>query len=243
MSRTPLAIATLAAIAVAPLTMAEEKAGPELQDKRLGKAPQTNRAMAERSMPTDGVILMAANTIATQGSIAEVQIRATTTDLIGGFGFNAEPVGYGVSAVRYDGPIFATSWQGWDSSPSADVRVDAACIFTEDQVAPGDHRLVTLEVAIPEDLPAGTVIPVLLTNVQFFNYDFSVPTLLPQDGSIIVTKTSDIDGNGEVGPEDLGSLLASWGPADEDTPGDLNGDLVVDGFDLGRMLDRWGDVD
>lgn len=239
MPTSTLAIATLTA--VVPIVMAGGKAGPELQGKALGKTSQSHRAVIERSMPSDGVILKAANTIATQGSIAEVQIRATTTDLIGGFGFNAEPVGYGVSTVRYDGPIFATSWQGWDTSPSADVRVDAACIFTEDQVAPGDHKLVTLEVAIPEDLPAGTVIPVLLTNVQFFNYDFSVPTLLPQDGAIIVTKTSDLDGNGEVGPEDLGSLLASWGPADEDTPGDLNGDFIVDGFDLGRMLDRWGD--
>ncbi len=241
MSTSTFAIATLAAVALVPLTMAGDKAGPELQDKPFAKAPQSNRATVERFMPSDGVILMAANTIATQGGTAAVQIRATTTDLIGGFGFNAEPVGFGVSTVRYDGPIFATSWQGWDTAPSADVRVDAACIFTKDQVAPGDHRLVTLEVAIPENLPAGTVIPVLLTNVQFFNYDFSVPTLLPQDGSIIVTKTSDLDGNGEVGPEDLGKLLASWGPADENTPGDLNGDLVVDGFDLGRMLDRWGD--
>ena len=160
--------------------------------------------------------------------------------LIGGFGFNASPVGRTVDVVRYDGAIFETSWQGWDNAPSTNVRVDAACIFTKDQVSPGDHNLVTLEVEIPADLPPGTVIPVELTNVQFFNYDFSVPTLIPRDGSITVLRSSDLDGDGTVGAEDLGRLLAAWGPAESDAAADLDGDLVVDGFDLGRLLDRWG---
>ncbi len=188
----------------------------------------------------EGVLLKAADTLCTQGQMAEVQIRATTTDLIGGFGFNAEAIGLDVSTVRYDGPIFSNGWTGWDNAPVTDVRVDAACIFTEDQVAPGDHNLVTIEVEIPQSLPAGTVIPVALTNVQFFNYDFSIPTLIPADGSIIVVRTSDLTGDNSVDAADLGQLLAAWGPASRKSLADLNGDLMVDGNDLGRMLDRWG---
>lgn len=243
MPRTTLAVTSLAAVTLASFAMAHERAGRPLDTFQSTTGTTGDSKAIERSMPSDGVLLKAADTLATQGRLAEVQIRATTTDLIGGFGFNAEPLGFTVSVVRYDGPIFQTSWQGWDSAPDADVRVDAACIFTEDQVSPGDHNLVTLEVEIPATLPAGTVIPVMLTNAQFFNYDFSVPTLLPESGSITVMRTSDLDGSGLVGPEDLGPLLAAWGAASSDTAADLNGDLVVDGFDLGRMLDRWGSQD
>lgn len=188
----------------------------------------------------EGVLLKAADTSCTRGQTAEIQVRATTVGLVGGFGFNAEPEGYEVAQVRYDGPIFATSWEGWDNAPSSDVRVDAVCIFTEDQVDPGDHNLVTLEVDIPADLAPGTVIPVTLTNVDFFNYDFSVPALDPRNGSITVYRTSDLSGNGDVGPEDLGLMIASWGPASPKTAADLDGDGKVDGKDLGRMIDRWG---
>lgn len=187
----------------------------------------------------DGVLLKASDLVVTQGAVAEIQIRATTVGLVGGFGFNVGPGGLMVDAVRYDGPIFDTSWQGWDSAPSTDVRVDAVCVFTEDQVDPGDHNLVTLEVTIPATLPAGTRLPVDLTNVQFFNYDFTIPSLDPQDGSITVVKTSDLSGNGHVGPEDIGLMIAAWGPATPKSAADLDADGWVDGQDLGRLIDRW----
>ena len=188
----------------------------------------------------DGVLLKASDLVVTQGTVAEIQIRATTVGLVGGFGFNASPDGLEVETVRYDGPIFETSWQGWDSSPSFDVRVDAVCVFTEDQIGPGDHNLVTLEAFVPANIPAGTRLPITLTNVQFFNYDFSIPSLDPQDGSITVVKTSDLSGNGEVGAEDIGLMIAAWGPATPKTSADLDADGVVDGRDLGRLIDRWG---
>ncbi len=187
----------------------------------------------------DGVILQAATVGCTQGQVAEVQVRATTVGLVGGFGFNASTAPLTASDVRYDGPIFETSWQGWDSAPSSNTRVDAVCVFTEDQVEPGDHNLVTIEVAIPADMPAGTVIPVTLANVQFFNYDFSVPSLDPQDGRITVFRTADLDGDGTVGSGDLGMLLAAWGKAPTGTPADLDADGHVNGEDLGRLVDRW----
>ena len=231
--------------AIAASTMNAGATGSEPPKDRLevrSPSPPVIRTAtrALRTGPEEGVLLQAAHALATRGGTASVQVRAITIDLIGGFGFNASPVGRTVDVVRYDGAIFETSWQGWDNAPSTNVRVDAACIFTEDQVSPGDHNLVTLEVEIPADLPPGTVIPVELTNAQFFNYDFSVPTLIPRDGSITVLGSSDLDGDGTVGAEDLGRLLAAWGPAESDAAADLDGDLVVDGFDLGRLLDRWG---
>ncbi len=187
----------------------------------------------------DGVVLRAANVGCTQGRTAEVQVQAATVDLVGGFGFNVAPGGLQAVDVRYDGPIFDTSWQGWDSAPSSDVRVDAVCVFTEDQVDPGDHNLVTIEVPIPADMPAGTVLPVVLSNVQFFNYDFSIPSLEPQNGSITVYRTADLDGDGVVGSADLGLLLSAWGKAGPASPADLDASGDINGADLGRLVDRW----
>lgn len=188
----------------------------------------------------EGVLLKASDLVVTQGTMADIQIRATTVGLVGGFGFNVDPGDLEVTTVRYDGPIFKTSWQGWDNAPSTNVRVDAVCVFTEDQVEAGDHNLVTLETFVPADIPAGTVLPIAMTEVQFFNYDFSIPSLDPQDGSITVVRSSDLSDNGVVGPEDIGLMIAAWGPASPKTSADLDANGMVDGRDLGRLIDRWG---
>lgn len=188
----------------------------------------------------EGVVLKVGDELCTQGSVAQVQVRATTIGLVGGFGFNVNPEGFVGTTVRYDGPIFDTSWDGWDNAPADDVRVDAVCVFTEDQVGPGDHNLVTIEVPIPADVPAGTVIPVTLSNIQFFNYDFSIPSLDPRNGSILVLRTADLDGSGSVTAADLGLLIAQWGPAGPKATADFNVDGIVNGFDLGRLIERWG---
>lgn len=187
-----------------------------------------------------GAILKVSNVNATRGQAVSVPVRAETMDIIGAFGFNAMPLGLEVDEVLYNGPIFSNGWNGWDSAPSTNVRVDAACIFTEDQIAPGDHPLVGLTIEVPADLEPGTVIPITLSEVSFFNYDFSVPTLEALDGSITVFRTSDLNGNGIVEPGDLGLMLADWGPVTKSPVADVNGDGVVNGADIGRLLDRWG---
>ena len=186
-----------------------------------------------------GAILKIANVNATRGQTVAVPVGAETMDIIGAFGFNAMPVGLSVDEVLYNGPIFSNGWEGCDTSPSVNVRVDAACIFTEDQIAPGDHPLVGLVIDVPESLEPGTVIPILLANVQFFNYDFSIPTLEALDGSITVFRTADLNGSGSVEAADIGLMIASWGAVKKSSIADLNGDQVVNGLDLGRLLDRW----
>jgi hypothetical protein len=54
---------------------------------------------------------------------------------------------------------------------------------------------------------------------------------------ILVGPTGDLDGDGTVGPTDLGILLGSW---DGDDRGDLNCDGTVDGADLLLLLEAWG---
>lgn len=50
----------------------------------------------------------------------------------------------------------------------------------------------------------------------------------------------DLNGDGFVDGDDLGTLLAAWGPGNG--PADLNRDGFVDGNDLGTLLAAWGPV-
>lgn len=50
---------------------------------------------------------------------------------------------------------------------------------------------------------------------------------------------ADLDGDGSVGPTDLGILLGAWGP-NTGHPADLNGDGTVGPADLGVLLGNWG---
>jgi len=52
---------------------------------------------------------------------------------------------------------------------------------------------------------------------------------------------SDIDLDGSVDGDDLGLLLAVWGPCPAPCDADLNGDGTVDGADLGMLLANWGE--
>lgn len=53
---------------------------------------------------------------------------------------------------------------------------------------------------------------------------------------------ADLEGDGEVGPLDLATLLAAWGrcPDPEDCPADLNADGTVGPADLANLLAAWG---
>ncbi|MBU3684637.1 MAG: hypothetical protein FGM39_11625 [Phycisphaerales bacterium] len=50
---------------------------------------------------------------------------------------------------------------------------------------------------------------------------------------------ADLNSDGSVDGNDLGILLAAWGPC-SGCAADLNADGVVDGIDLGRLLADWG---
>ena len=57
------------------------------------------------------------------------------------------------------------------------------------------------------------------------------------------TCEGDINGDGEIGIEDVGALLAGWGPcpgAPDPCPGDLDGDGIVGIMDFLDLLSLWG---
>ena len=80
-----------------------------------------------------------------------------------------------------------------------------------------------------------------MSNTAFFNYhDFSLASLTPENGSITVVRSADLDEDGTVTAADFGMLFAQWGPASAKSTADLDADGFVNGADLGRMIDRWG---
>jgi hypothetical protein len=64
------------------------------------------------------------------------------------------------------------------------------------------------------------------------------------DREVIVTvqvcPLEDVDCDGIVGPTDLGSILAAWGPCKRGCAADIDGDGSVGPSDLGALLARWG---
>jgi len=55
------------------------------------------------------------------------------------------------------------------------------------------------------------------------------------------TCPADLDGDGQVGAEDLAAALGSWGPGE--APSDFDEDGAVDGYDLAALLGSWGPCD
>lgn len=172
------------------------------------------------------------------GELVSISISMETTELVGGFGFTLSAEGNDVTEIGWDGPLFSNGWNGWDTSNADNSRtVSAACIFTEDQVDPGEYLLVNAFVQIPADAQPGSFIAFEASDASFANYDFEMGDVLVVNGGIEVHRTADLNGNGSVGPEDLALLLGFWGM---DGEADLNGDSMVDGQDLTMLLTVWG---
>jgi hypothetical protein len=145
-------------------------------------------------------------------SFADAQIRATGS--------------YVTSGV-------ATASGTFDEIAPADftgvIAKSAPGTITLDQLAI-DDQVVDVP---PEDLPPG-VNAISFTVVA----DLSGMTFSGRYGP----RSADLDDDGEVGPSDLGALLASWGPC-PDGPicaADLNADGSVGAADLGTLLATWG---
>jgi len=69
---------------------------------------------------------------------------------------------------------------------------------------------------------------------------YCAPHCTTMQGTITVTQpppSPDLNGDGVVNGDDLGLLLAAWGPGGG--PADLNQDGAVNGDDLGILLGSW----
>ncbi|MCP4838926.1 MAG: hypothetical protein GY894_06150 [Planctomycetes bacterium] len=72
------------------------------------------------------------------------------------------------------------------------------------------------------------------------------PTLdANQDGELDVCQEcpADIDGSGDVGTDDLLTVLSEWGPCASGCDGDIDGDLVVGVDDVLMLVGSWGPCD
>ena len=186
----------------------------------------------------DQVILRLDTVQAQPGELVPVSISMETTELVGGFDFKLSADGNDITGIGWDGPLFSNGWTGWDTLNADNSRtVSAACIFTEDQVDPGDHLLINVFVQIPEDAEPGSFISLEASDTWFANYFFDIGEVIVIDGGIQILRSADFSGNGTVGPEDLGILLGFWGDNDF---ADLNGDSKVTGEDLSMLLSLWG---
>jgi hypothetical protein len=171
------------------------------------------------------------------GETVLVPYAMETQETVGLFEFRTTAGGNVLNQVVWDGALFSNGWEGWDNAPNSTVVVSAACIFTQDQVAPGNHHLINIEVTIPADATPGEFIPVEATDMMFANYEFEFGTVAVLNGGINVKFSADITGDGIVNAADIGMLLAQWGTAGS---GDLDGNGSVGGADLGVMLSAWG---
>ena len=109
----------------------------------------TSMAMAGDA---DQVILRLDTVRAQPGELVSVSISMETTELVGGFDFKLSADGNDITGIGWDGPLFSNGWTGWDTLNADNSRtVSAACIFTQDQVDPGDHLLINAFVQVPED--------------------------------------------------------------------------------------------
>lgn len=186
----------------------------------------------------DQVTLRLETVQAKPGELVAVSISMETTELVGGFDFRLTAEGNDITSIGWDGPLFSSGWTGWDTLNADNSRtVSAACIFTDDQVDPGNHLLINAFVQVPEDAQPGSFITLGATDTWFANYFFDIGEVIVIDGGVQVLRSADFSGDGNVGPEDLGILLGFWGANDF---ADLNGDSIVDGLDLTMLLGLWG---
>lgn len=171
------------------------------------------------------------------GETVLIPYAMETQEMVGAFEFRTTADGNVLNQVIWDGALFSNGWEGWDNAPNSTVVVSAACIFTQDQVAPGNHHLINIEITVPAGATPGDFISIEATDMMFANYDFEFGTVAVVNGGINVKVSADITGDGIVNAADIGMLLAQWGTQGS---GDLDGDGTVSGADLGEMLSAWG---
>jgi hypothetical protein len=180
---------------------------------------------------------------AVPGTTALVGVTIEVDDLIGSFNFNAEADGLTVADILYDGPLFSSGWEGWDTTPSMTPNISAACIFPQDQLT-GLQDLFTLEIDVPAGAQPGSQLVVDFTSASVTNYSFETFEVTVEAGGLSIVEELDpcpadiAGGDGAVDALDLLSLLNAWGSSGSDA--DVNGDGTVGVPDLLAVLAAWG---
>jgi ABC-type amino acid transport substrate-binding protein len=177
------------------------------------------------------------------GSIVRVPVSLSSPDLVGAIDFAVDASGLMVSDVDYNGPLFSSGWEGWDTTPAVGAQVAAACIFPQDQVTGFDIPLLELLVEVPADAAPSSEIVVTLSDAAVSDYSFVPYDVTIEGGTIVIGSddcAEDVDGDGVVGFPDLLAVIGAWGPCGSLCPADADADGVVGLDDLLMVLAAWG---
>jgi hypothetical protein len=109
------------------------------------------------------------------------------------------------------------------------LQANAENIVGFRRVVDGQTRYGWISIAVGNDFLSRRV-----TGIAYEDSGAPIPA-----GARPVQCPSDLNGDGVVDGNDLGILLAAWGPC-TNCPADLNRDGAVDGNDLGTLLAAWG---
>lgn len=256
------AIPTHAGIEVAPGTITRS-----IEDVRIGgSTPDAANVIAFTE--SDGILIAGPNTSAVEvvgnrihdNAGLGIDLRISPS----GFGgVTANDVGDGdagpnglqnfptIETVTFDGSTVQVAG-GLSSEPNRTYRIEMFASPNGDSSGHGEGEhplgrfLVTTsadgQAGFAESMPAGSA-PIGegwsasatatdLERGETSEFGESVPF------TIFSACLGDLDGNGVVGPKDLGTMLGSWGNAG---PADLDGDGAVGPLDLGLLLGAWGD--
>ena len=106
-------------------------------------------------------------------------------------------------------------------------------LTSSDAAAAGNAESILNYVLPATDTYRIKVFPSTITDdIQVYSLAFTIDPTPPVKG--------DFDGDGHVRGNDLGILLATWGPVTCGNPYDLNDDCVINGADMGILLSNWG---
>ena len=180
---------------------------------------------------------------AVPGETVNLPIALGSDDLVGAFSFKVDASGLMIADVAYDGPLFGTSWEGWDNTPIVDASVAAACIFPRDQVTGHDIHLLGLLIEVPADAKPNSEIAVRFIKPFVSDYSGDPYKVTVIEGSIVIvsdTCDEDVDGDGSVNFRDLLAVIAAWGPCKRTCDQDVDRDGMVGLTDLLRVLAVWG---
>lgn len=147
-------------------------------------------------------------------------------------GFYDDGAGDGINETFDDGTAYYSAWADLFTGPAQatpDGLLVTTFVFEVASAAP------QTQVSIPAAMGTYSYTAVWSGEIPGLNIVGDLFTLSVPEGA--VTCFGDLDGDGAVGPGDMGILLGGWGAGGAS---DLDGDGTTGPSDLGELLAHWG---
>lgn len=141
-----------------------------------------------------------------------------------------------LGSISIDPDSFSTAWVSLEYFDGFTWITLYSSLFLPTQEGPFDHTrtLYPGQYRIVAHATGYAIAPSRPVQTSTWSYDLQIGDVPPEC-------PSDINATGTVDGQDLGILLAGWGPCGTAAcAADINGDDTVDGIDLGTLLAGWG---